>query len=75
MTQVCRLSALPPLACDICRKDCGEVPGRGHFVSPAARRTPSMRTTLFSAASRAFADNEGPETAREVEGRVLRPDA
>src|SRR6266702_6867333 len=31
---------------DICRKDCSEVAVRSHFVSPAARRTPSTRSAL-----------------------------
>src|SRR6267154_2231336 len=36
------------LACDICGKDCSEVAGRSHFISPAARRMPSMRSVLSS---------------------------
>src|SRR5216684_4515095 len=36
------------LAPDICRKDCSEAAGRSHVISPAARRTPSMRSALSS---------------------------
>ena len=51
ITQVGRLSATPLLAGDIRRKGCGEAVGRGHFVSPAARRRPSMRSAISSGRS------------------------
>jgi hypothetical protein len=36
------------LASDIGRKDCDKAAGRSHFISPEARRMPSMRSALSS---------------------------